>query len=495
MIGDRYRLEGEIGRGGSSSVWLGHDEVLGRAVALKRLGLSPGESEPDAERAEREAHVAARIHHAHVVAVYDLVDDGDHQWLVMEHVPGTTLAQLCATSPLPPERAARLLAQVADGLAAAHAHGIVHRDVKPSNVLVTPDDVAKLSDFGIARRDQDAILTRTGLITGSPAYLAPEVARGRTASSASDVWAFGATTFHACTGAPPFPAGDGDASALAAVQRIIDDTTPSLATTHPLASIVAATMRRDPAARPTMQEVADRLQEIVAPGTKRKVGLLELLQQNSASSTETAGTPEDPAPTVAAPAQPAHAGDEATPPPGPADELAAPVLPPASHAAPTPRRTALWLVAAAAAVVVGGTAVVMALSGGDDAPTASPAVSSSAAPSTGSAEPTPQPSGPTAAALEDFATDYLDAAGNDPSIGYSMLTPTYQQASGGLTGYQGFWDRVTNIQLRRVAADVDRMRVTYIYSYDIDGRQRTETVTLQLEQDGDRLLIADADSI
>jgi serine/threonine protein kinase len=205
LIAGRYTLDREIGRGGMGAVWLGEDEVLGRPVALKRIGFGPGGDDLDLDRAEREARLAARLNHPHVVAVYDLVVEGDDRWLVMEYVAGATLAELVRRDgPLTPDQAAPLLRQAADALAAAHEAGIVHRDVKPSNILVTPDGQVKLSDFGIARAQADASLTQTGLVTGSPAYLAPEVASGQQATAASDVWSLGATTYHALSGRPPY---------------------------------------------------------------------------------------------------------------------------------------------------------------------------------------------------------------------------------------------------------------------------------------------------
>jgi serine/threonine protein kinase len=168
LIAGRYTLGREIGRGGMGAVWLGHDEVLGREVALKRIGMLPGTDSPDFERAGREARLAARLNHPHVVAVFDFVEEDDAHWLVMEYVDGVTLAQLVKRDgALTPDQAAPLIRQAADALAAAHGAGIVHRDVKPSNILVTPDGEVKLSDFGIARAEADASLTQTGLVTGS----------------------------------------------------------------------------------------------------------------------------------------------------------------------------------------------------------------------------------------------------------------------------------------------------------------------------------------
>ena len=166
-IAGRYTADREIGRGGMGAVWLGTDQVLGRQVALKRLGQAPGVGTPDLERAEREARLAARLNHPHVVAVFDLVQEGPEHWLVMEYVEGRTLADMIRQDgALTPDEAAPLLRQAADALAAAHESGIVHRDVKPSNILVTAEGQVKLSDFGIARAEADASLTQTGLVTG-----------------------------------------------------------------------------------------------------------------------------------------------------------------------------------------------------------------------------------------------------------------------------------------------------------------------------------------
>ncbi|GAA4381768.1 serine/threonine-protein kinase [Nocardioides caricicola] len=180
IIANRYRVLRSVGRGGMGEVWLCDDELLGRQVAVKQVGVLPGESVPDLARALREARSSAALNHRHVVSVYDAIETDDHIWLVMEYVPGSTLAELIAQEGrLDPARVATIGAQVADGLAAAHARGTVHRDVKPGNVLVGEGDVAKISDFGISRTTGDDQLTRTDMVMGTPHYFSPQLAPRR----------------------------------------------------------------------------------------------------------------------------------------------------------------------------------------------------------------------------------------------------------------------------------------------------------------------------
>ena len=262
MIAGRYTLGREIGRGGAGIVHLAHDEVLGRPVAIKRIGLLPGTTGQDVARAEREARIAAGINHPHVVSILDLVKDVDCYWLVMEHVPGRTLSEVVAADgPLSPTRAAGILAQAADGLVQAARAGIVHRDVKPSNIMVDEDDRAKLGDFGIARGSGDSALTVTGQVTGSPAYLAPEVASGSPAMAASDVWSLGASLYHAVVGRAPYDVGG---NVMGGMYRIVHDEPPRLPGDHPLAGVLARTMVKDPAQRWSAERVRDELRRVAA---------------------------------------------------------------------------------------------------------------------------------------------------------------------------------------------------------------------------------------
>ena len=195
LIGDRYETVRPIGRGGMGIVWLARDTVLGRQVAVKQIGDFPGESEGETRRAMREARSAAALNHPNVVAVYDVTEHEGTPWLVMEYVAGPTLASVIRErGPMTPRGAADLGAQLAGALAAAHTAGIVHRDVKPATVLIGGGR-PKLGDFGIARSGTDDQLTQTGLVTGTPSYMAPEVAVGDDHGEAADVWALGATIY------------------------------------------------------------------------------------------------------------------------------------------------------------------------------------------------------------------------------------------------------------------------------------------------------------
>ncbi|MCD6641209.1 MAG: serine/threonine protein kinase [Nocardioides sp.] len=458
MIAGRYTLERVIGRGGSGSVHLAHDHVLGRHVAMKRIGMMPGTDAHDLARAEREARISAGLDHPHVVTVFDLVAEDDAHWLVMEYVEGRTLAQLVRDEgPLPPARAASLVGQVADALAEAHGRGIVHRDVKPSNVLVGAGDDAKLGDFGIARASTDATLTQTGLVTGSPAYLAPEVASGASATPASDVWSLGATLFHAVTGSPPYDVGD---NLIGALYRIVHEDPPRLPDGHPLAGLVEATMVKDPAARWTAAQVRDELVRV---------------QHGEAGS-----TPPPPLP-LAVPASP----------PAPATTTTLPSAP-TTRAEPARRRGGAWLPWVAVLVVAGlVVAIAVLLSPGDGRrePDADRPRGGQGATDAGS--PAPAHS---AQAMDAFVASYLTAVIEDPESAFAMLTPDFQQASGGYDGYLSWWGTVQSASPRNIESDPEDLTVEYTVDYVLEsGRRSTEDVGLQLVREGGGYLIAGED--
>ncbi|WP_183100938.1 serine/threonine-protein kinase [Nocardioides pelophilus] len=466
-VADRYALDREIGRGASGAVWLARDEVLGRVVALKRIGIAPGASVHDLERAEREARLAAQVIHPNVISVFDFVTEGDSHWLVTEYVDGTTFASMIGDrGGLSPDEAAPMLLQAAEALATAHRLGIVHRDVKPSNILIGLDGTVKLSDFGIAKAVQDASLTQTGLVTGSPAYLAPEVATGASATPASDVWSFGATAYHALSGRPPYDVAGGDNAVLGVLYRIAHEDPPRLPDAGWLAPLIEATMDRDPDRRPPMEEVARFLRARPQPPIQST--------QVLAAATSPTSTQEQ-----------------------------APMLPPPAPFSPATDAgsgsTALRVgIAGAAVVAVLAVIGVVLFTGGDDpddaaAPNAANSTPASTDDSrTDSDDPETQPA-PTAAELEEFAAGYISTAADDPDAGFALLTPSYQARS---PEYADFWGTVTKPKILEISADPAALTVTYTYEYKQQNEgKRTETVTLQLVQDGDQLLIDDAATI
>src|SRR3954466_5201398 len=270
LVAGRYRLQSQIGGGGMGAVWLALDELLGRQVAIKQVisapGVTPEQTDQQRQRALREGRIAARLSHPHAISVYDVALESDQPWLVMEYLPSRSLATvLVEDGILRAGLVAQIGAQVADALAATHAAGIVHRDVKPANILIGQggriEGLVKITDFGISHASGDVTLTQTGQITGTPAYLAPEVAQGREMTEASDVYSLGATLYTCLEGQPPFGVED---NALAMLHRVAGgDVVPPKqagALTRTLMSMRAA----EPADRPAMAEVRDELATLAA---------------------------------------------------------------------------------------------------------------------------------------------------------------------------------------------------------------------------------------
>jgi eukaryotic-like serine/threonine-protein kinase len=201
----RYAVEKTLGKGGMATVELAEDLELGRKVAVKRLFASLAGDDVFQERFFREARLAAALSHPNLVAVYDVGDDDGLPFIVMEYVEGETLAELTArTGPMEPERAVDLLLQVCAGLEHAHAAGLVHRDIKPRNLLVRTDGVVKIADFGIARTLQATRLTQVGTVLGTAAYLAPEQAAGEPVTAAADIYSLGAVAYELLSGRTPY---------------------------------------------------------------------------------------------------------------------------------------------------------------------------------------------------------------------------------------------------------------------------------------------------
>ena len=249
-LGGRYRLERPLGHGGMATVYLAHDEELGRPVAIKLLAEHLTGDSAFRERFLREARLAAGLSHPNVVSVYDAgeVEDG-RPYIVMEYVHGTTLADV---GRLRADEAVRLVIQACHGLAHAHAQGLVHRDVKPQNLLLRDDGVLKVADFGIARAAETTALTQVGTVLGTAAYLAPEQALGEEVTPAADVYALGAVLYELLAGRPPY---EFDSLADLAARQREEPITPVSELAHGVSPQVEdAVMRalaRNPAYRPT----------------------------------------------------------------------------------------------------------------------------------------------------------------------------------------------------------------------------------------------------
>jgi eukaryotic-like serine/threonine-protein kinase len=252
LIAGRYRLQEPIGRGAMGIVWRGRDELLDRDVAVKEVQITSHTPPTDAEvlyqRTLREARTAARLSHPGVVKVFDVVEEGGSPWIVMELIEARSLDQVITEDgPLPPEQAADLGTSLVSALANAHSAGVLHRDVKPSNVLVTTDGRAVLTDFGIATFAEDLGLTQAGMVVGTPGFTAPERIRGDVATPASDLWSLGATLYAAVEGRGPFDRVGGSSVISAGVAT---EDAPRAPSAGPLGPVIDALLSRDPGTRP-----------------------------------------------------------------------------------------------------------------------------------------------------------------------------------------------------------------------------------------------------
>jgi serine/threonine protein kinase len=263
LLSGRYRLSTVIGRGGMGVVWQARDELLKRDVAVKELVWPPHFTEAEQElacrRAVREAQMAGRLAHVNVVRIFDILEEDGHPWIIMELLPYQSLRDLVrADGPLAPARAARIGLGVLAALGAAHAEGVLHRDVKPANILVGPDGRVVLTDFGIARAVDSPTLTTDGALVGSPSYTAPERARGGLSSPAGDLWGLGASLYAAVEGHPPF---ERDAP-LATLTAVVLDEPEEAVHAGPLWPVISGLLRKDPDERLDAAETERVLREV-----------------------------------------------------------------------------------------------------------------------------------------------------------------------------------------------------------------------------------------
>ncbi|MFE9255086.1 serine/threonine-protein kinase [Streptomyces sp. NPDC006879] len=264
VIAGRYRLVESIGRGGMGKVWRAHDEVLHRTVAVKELTAGLYVAEADRAvlhaRTQKEARAAARIQHPGVVTVHDVLEHDARPWIVMELIDGPSLADAAKEAEggrVDPREAARVGLHVLGALRAAHRVGVLHRDVKPANILLARDGRVLITDFGIAAIEGDSSITRTGEIVGSLDYLAPERVRGGGPGPASDLWALGATLYTAVENRSPFRRS----SPISTMEAVVNEELPPLQHAGPLALVITGLLRKDPAERPSAEETERMLIE------------------------------------------------------------------------------------------------------------------------------------------------------------------------------------------------------------------------------------------
>jgi serine/threonine protein kinase len=273
VIAGRYRLLSPLGEGGMGTVWRARDEVLQREVAVKEVRAPGGIPAYDAERMyarlEREAWAAARITNRNVVTVYDVATDDGRPWIVMELIRGVALSDLLdAEGPLDPPRAAHIGAEVLTALRAAHEAGVLHRDVKPGNVLMSNDGRIVLTDFGIAMVEGSSALTMTGEVIGSPEFLAPERALGRTPGPESDLWSLGVLLYAAVEGNSPFRQN----TPLSTLRAIVDEPLPAPQRAGPLTPVIQGLLAKDPAERLGAEQAEHELRIVAAGGTLATTG-------------------------------------------------------------------------------------------------------------------------------------------------------------------------------------------------------------------------------
>jgi hypothetical protein len=302
VVGGRYRLTRLIGSGGMGRVWLARDEVLHRQVAVKEVVLPPelsgGEIDELRQRMLREGRAAGRLSHPNVVAIYDVVQEGERPWIVMEYVPSRSLYQVVKQDgPVAPRRAAEIGLAILRALRAAHGAGVLHRDVKPGNVLLAEDGRVVLTDFGLATFDGDGAITRAGLIMGSAQYISPERARDGASSPESDLWSLGATLYAAVEGRSPY-ARDSSMATLTALATAPPDPARRAG---PLQVVLDGLLQKHPRHRMRPAE-AEALLRRIADGEYPRAGMRRAGKPQRQRVNEPVDPPEvDPSSTGGAP--------------------------------------------------------------------------------------------------------------------------------------------------------------------------------------------------
>jgi eukaryotic-like serine/threonine-protein kinase len=451
----------QVGSGAMGVVWQAQDERLDRTVAIKRLlvryAVSEAQSEETRRRAMREARIAARLQHRNAIAMFDVVEDDGDPCLIMEFLPSRSLsAVLAERGTLPPGEVAEIGSQVAAALAAAHAVGIVHRDIKPGNILLADNGMVKITDFGISKAlDDGTVTTQTG-IAGTPAYLAPEIARGEDPSRASDVFSLGSTLYHAVEGRPPFGA---NSNPLALLHAVASGNADPPRNAGPLADTISNLMRPDPATRPSMREAANSLAKPTSAPTQPTKPVKPPARNNKPA-------PADPPRPVAVLAQPAP--PPANPHPtaivntanGMTNGTSALPAPPPPRTTDPGRRNMMIVAVAALLVVASVVAGILLLNDGKDPAdnTSQGGVgtqtnrpepsqqqeSSSPPPSTGEDNPIPADAPIDYSEAGELVIAYYGDVRNDAAR-FAMLSSNAQGLFGGAEGFREYWSQFTEV--------------------------------------------------
>ncbi|MFC4373065.1 protein kinase [Nocardia halotolerans] len=457
-IAEHYRLVERIGSGGTGVVWRAVDERLQRSVAVKQIHIKPSlpEAERDVlrQRAIREARNAARFQHPNAIVVFDITEHNGDPCLVMEYLKSVSLAgELGQKGPLPLLEVARIGEQVASSLIAAHQAGLVHRDVKPGNILLGEHGEVKITDFGISRAAGDVTLTETGLICGTAAYLAPEVARGSDPTPAADVFALGATLFHALEGEPPYGA---NANPLAVLYAAANGQVRQPHNAGPATDFLLDLLNPDPLDRPTMTEARDALAAFADDEDSVPAGFVPASEafgrRNSAAATQVIRQPGRRASHAGASTATTRQIRSNPRPPVRHDTAAHP--PTQAQPAPTSHKQAgkgrAVLIGSGVGAVIAAIAVaISAMSSSDsDSPqiqaNPSTSVESSVAP-----DPTTAAVAPLGQTTNVGTVD-IGSAGmlvenffSNPSGSWSMLTPAAQQVYGSEAEFRDYWNQRT----------------------------------------------------
>jgi hypothetical protein len=435
LLAERYEVKRRLGAGGMAVVYLAHDERLGRDVAVKRLHAERPQS--DAKRLRREARIGASLRHPALVTVFDVVAEADSVLVVMEYVEGGTLADEIARGPLDGARAIALLRPVAEALDHVHDRGVVHRDVKPANILVGGRGAVKLADLGIATAAESTRITQTGAVIGTPAYLAPERLAGEPAAPAADIWSLAAVAYEAISGTK-VRASTNPVELATSASRV---PAPDLRTARPECPEAAAqALRRglapDPSDRPeTAIELVDEL--AAAFGGEASA---EAQADAEGPPTETMPPPTPP-PRAASPTPPVPAA------PAGLSARAAPAAPRGGPPPAGPRRRAGVLALAAVLLVAAAVAGVALLSGGDDRddaarrakPTAPTRTTEARGPSAAVMAP--------AAAVRDF---YKRAASDDTDGAWALASPALRDQLGPRERFDATFSTLESIRFGRL---------------------------------------------